>query len=83
MSKQLKTKELSKLQNLITIMQTISSDLGVLELKKHKLLHQHDLLGQELIKLKEELRENYGDVDIDIKDGSFKKTKKNESNKKD
>lgn len=83
MSKQLKTEELSKLQNLITIMQTISSDLGVLELKKHKLLHQHDLLGQELIKLKEELRENYGDVDIDIKDGSFKKTKKNESNKKD
>jgi uncharacterized protein related to proFAR isomerase len=83
MSKQLKTEELSKLQNLITIMQTISSDLGVLELKKHKLLHQHDLLGQELIKLKEELRENYGDVDIDVKDGSFKKTKKNESNKKD
>ena len=83
MSKQLKTEELSKLQNLITIMQTMSSDLGVLELKKHKLLHQHDLLGQELIKLKEELRENYGDVDIDIKDGSFKKTKKNESNKKD
>jgi len=82
MSKQLKTEELSKLQNLITIMQTISSDLGVLELKKHKLLHQHDLLGQELIKLKEELRENYGDVDIDVKDGSFKKTKKNESNKK-
>lgn len=83
MSKQLKTEELSKLQNLITIMQTVSSDLGVLELKKHKLLHQHDLLGQELIKLKEELRKNYGDVDIDVKDGSFKKTKKNESNKKD
>lgn len=83
MSKQLKTEELSKLQNLITIMQTVSADLGVLELKKHKLLHQHDLLGQELIKLKQELQKIYGDVDIDVKDGSFKKSKQDESNKKD
>lgn len=83
MSKKLKTEELSKLQNLITIMQTVSADLGVLELKKHKLLHQHDLLGQELIKLKQELQKIYGDVDIDVKDGSFKKSKQDESNKKD
>jgi hypothetical protein len=46
------------------------------------LLHKYDILSQELNKFKSELQEKYGDVSIDIKDGSFKKIK-NESNKKD
>jgi uncharacterized protein YoxC len=82
MKKQIKTEELAKLQNLATVIKTTQEQVGVLETQKHVLLHKYDILSQELNKFKSELQETYGDVSIDIKDGSFKKIK-NESNKKD
>lgn len=82
MKKQIKTEELAKLQNLATIIKTTQEQVGMLETQKHVLLHKYDILNQELNKFKSELQETYGDVSIDIKDGSFKKIK-NESNKKD
>lgn len=81
MSKSIKTEELSKLQNLSTVIKTTQEQVGVLETQKHVLLHKYDILTQELNKFKAELRETYGDVSIDIKNGSYKKVK-NESNKK-
>jgi len=82
MKKQIKTEELAKLQNLATVIKTTQEQVGMLETQKHVLLHKYDILSQELNKFKSELQETYGDVSIDIKDGSFKKIK-NESNKKD
>jgi hypothetical protein len=82
MKKQIKTEELAKLQNLATVIKTTQEQVGILETQKHVLLHKYDILSQELNKFKSELQETYGDVSIDIKDGSFKKIK-NESNKKD
>ena len=82
MKKQIKTEELAKLQNLATVIKTTQEQVGMLETQKHVLLHKYDILSQELNKFKSELQEKYGDVSIDIKDGSFKKIK-NESNKKD
>mgnify|MGYP003123268869 FL=1 len=82
MKKQIKTEELTKLQNLATVIKTTQEQVGVLETQKHVLLHKYDILSQELNKFKSELQETYGDVSIDIKDGSFKEIK-NESNKKD
>lgn len=81
MKNQIKTEELSKLQNLSTVIKTTQDQVGVLETQKHVLLHKYDILTQELNKFKAELRETYGDVSIDVKDGSYKKVK-NESNKK-
>jgi uncharacterized protein YoxC len=81
MSKTIKTEELSKLQNLSTVIKTTQEQVGILETQKHVLLHKYDILTQELNKFKAELRETYGDVSIDVKDGSYKKVK-NESNKK-
>lgn len=80
MKKQIKTEELAKLQNLATVIKTTQEQVGMLETQKHVLLHKYDILSQELNKFKSELQEIYGDVSIDIKDGSFKKIK-NESNK--
>jgi archaellum component FlaC len=82
MKKQIETQELAKLQNLATVIKTTQEQVGMLETQKHVLLHKYDILSQELNKFKSELQEKYGDVSIDIKDGSFKKIK-NESNKKD
>ena len=82
MKKQIKTEELSKLQNLATVIKTTQEQVGVLETQKHVLLHKYDILSQELNKFKSELQDTYGDINIDMKDGSFKKIK-NEANKKD
>lgn len=82
MKKQIKTEELTKLQNLATIIKTTQEQVGNLEVQKHILLHKYDILNQELNKFKTELQDIYGDVSINIEDGSFKKVK-NESNKKD
>ena len=82
MKKQIKTEELSKLQNLATVIKTTQEQVGVLETQKHVLLHKYDILSQELNKFKSELQDAYGDINIDMKDGSFKKIK-NEANKKD
>ena len=83
MSKTIKTEELTKLQNLLTVIQTTKYQVGNFEVQKHMMLHKFDLLSQELNKYKEELREVYGDISIDHKTGEFTKIKNDESNKKD
>lgn len=83
MKNQLKTEELAKLQNLITVIGTTREQVGNLEVQKHMMLHKYDLLSQELNKFKQELRETYGDISIDHNTGEFTKVEENESNKKD
>lgn len=83
MSNQIKTEELTKLQNLLTVITSTKDLIGSTEVRKHMLLHKYDLLSQELNKLKEELRESYGDVTIDHNTGEFTKIENNESNKED
>lgn len=83
MENKLKTEELSKLQNLVTVITVTKEQIGSVEVQKHMLLHKYDLLSQELNKLKDELRESYGDVTIDHNTGEFTKIENNESNKKD
>ena len=83
MTKKIKADELSKLQNLVTTLQTVQSQIGKLETQKHILLHQFDMVGQKINELKAELKESYGDIDIDFKTGEYTKIKNNETNKKD
>ena len=83
MTKKIKADELSKLQNLVTTLQTVQSQIGKLETQKHILLHQFDMVGQKINELKAELKGSYGDIDIDFKTGKYTKIKNNESNKKD
>ena len=83
MSKTIKTKELSKLQNLTTILKTTQTQIGTVEVQKHTLLHRFDLLSQELNKFKSELQETYGKININIEDGSYEIIKEDESNTED
>ena len=82
MTNQIKTEELSKLQNLVTTIQTVECQIGKLETQKHILLHQYDIMGQKLNEFKAEMKESYGDIDIDFKSGKYTKMKNNETNKK-
>jgi hypothetical protein len=83
MSKTIKTEELSKLQNLTTILKTTQTQIGTVEVQKHTLLHRFDLLSQELNKFKSELQEFYGKININIEDGSYETIKEDESNTED
>lgn len=83
MKNQIKTEELTKLQNLTTVLKTTQNQLGVAEVQKHMLLHRYDLLSQELNKFKSELQETYGKVNINIEDGSFETINEDESNTED
>ncbi len=83
MSKTIKTEELSKLQNLTTILKTTQTQIGTVEVQKHTLLHRFDLLSQELNKFKSELQETYGKININIEDGSYEIIKEDESNTED
>lgn len=83
MSKTIKTEELTKLQNLTTILKTTQTQIGTVEVQKHTLLHRFDLLSQELNKFKSELQESYGKININIEDGSYEIIKEDESNTED
>ena len=83
MKNQIKTEELTKLQNLSTVLKTTQTQLGSIEIQKHTLLHRYDLINQELNKFKSELQETYGKININIEDGSYETIKEDESNTED
>lgn len=56
----------------------ILSDVGYLEANKHALLHELAELNIEVEKFKLELEKNYGEVSINLEDGSYTKIEKKE-----
>jgi hypothetical protein len=82
MKNQIKTEELAELKKLLTALKTIQDQLGLIEIQKHTLLHKYESVNQELNKLKSELQEFYGNVNINIEEGSYEKIKEDESDTK-
>ena len=57
----------------------IGLEIGALELRKHKLLGLlDDLLEKQEITF-EDIQENYGKINIDLKDGSYEEIKEEEN----
>ena len=83
MTKKIKADELSKLQNLVTTLQTVQSQIGKLETQKHILIHQFDMVGQKINELKAELKGSYGDIDIDFITVEYTIIKNIDTNKND
>jgi len=71
MSKKITEQELEKLQGLVQKLNSVITDLGVLETQKHTLLHAYSEIDSELGKLKKELNESYGDASINISTGEI------------
>ena len=69
----IKEEELVKLQDLVKNFNQHQLKIGELEIEKHQVLHGASALQVELQKYQEELRGIYGDITIDINDGSYKK----------
>ena len=53
----------------------IKHDLGTLDEQKHNLLHALGQVREESNKVKKELEEKYGKININLQDGSYEKIK--------
>ena len=75
----IKEEELKSLQTQEQKKSAVLHDLGLLDTQRHSLLHIYGDLMVEQEKSKKELEESYGKVNIDLKDGSYKKIEEAES----
>ena len=75
--------QLQKVQNTINAINRSQLDLGMLETKKHNLLHNIAGIQDQLTVLQTELEKDYGTFDINIHDGAINYEKDVEADKKD
>ena len=68
------TEDLSRLQGVVKAISTSQNEIGVLETRKHNLLHQVVELQQALSALQANFKEEYGTDNININDGSIIKS---------
>jgi len=76
--KKITEEELSKIKDFQNKIAKTLQDVGVLEAEKHALLHMVSGLNQDQEKLKKELEEKYGSININLADGTFEEIKKEE-----
>ena len=79
---EIKKEELTELQDLVKNFNQHQLKLGELEIEKHQILHGASKVQEDLQKFQNGLREEYGDITININDGSFEKIE-NEADTKD
>ena len=63
-------------------LQKVILDIGVIETKKHAMLHKIADINTDIEELKKVLEEKYGHVNINLEDGTYTEVK-NEEDKKD
>ena len=64
--------QLGKMQNVVRAINEGQQQLGGLELKKHSLLPDIIHLQGMISKIQQELKEEYGNIDVNINDGAIK-----------
>jgi hypothetical protein len=79
---EIKKEELTELQDLVKNFNQHQLKLGEIEIEKHQILHGASKIQEDLQKFQDGLREEYGDITININDGSFEKIE-NEADTKD
>ncbi len=65
-------KQLTKLQAIVSDINMVQHQIGVMETKKHNMMHQMGENQSKLLELQKEFEKEYGTFDIDINDGSIK-----------
>jgi len=63
--------QLDDIQKLINGINRGQLEVGAMELQKHENMHRISLLRGELEELQDSLEEQYGTIDINIKDGTI------------
>ena len=67
----IKKEQLEKIQEQQVRLQTILTDIGVLEVRKHEALHSQAGIYEEISTTKKELEDEYGAININVTDGSY------------
>jgi predicted nucleic acid-binding Zn-ribbon protein len=66
-------KELSKVVEQQNQLNDVLTKVGILETQKHSLLHQVASLNKDIEETKKDLEGKYGQVNINLKDGTYTK----------
>ncbi len=69
----IKEEQLKTIQEQQAKLQNILTEVGLVEVRKHELLHAQAAVAQEVEKTKKELEEEYGAVNINMADGTYTK----------
>jgi len=69
--KKITDQQLEKLNDQQARLSQLLNNIGVLEVQKQNLTSDVKVLGEEIEKTKKELEEEYGSVNIDLKDGTI------------
>ena len=64
--------QLERVQNIVSTVNKLHADIGKIEAQKHSLLHTLAQGNDQLNEVQEEIRKEYGEVNINIQDGSIK-----------
>ena len=75
--------ELKRLQELVNMVRQGEMQLGSIETKKHSLLHQITGVQEQIGLLQKDFQESYGNVDINITDGTIQYQEDEQADKKD
>jgi small-conductance mechanosensitive channel len=75
--------QLKNLQDVIAKINQATATVGQLETQKHGILHQLGEMQKDLTKMQEELEKEYGQVSINIEDGTYKEIENDQSDQKD
>tara|TARA_Y100001938_G_C7901084_1_gene334700 strand:+ start:395 stop:634 length:240 start_codon:yes stop_codon:yes gene_type:complete len=75
----IKKEELEKIKSQATKTNQLLNEVGYLESRKHQLLHDLAGLNEEIDIYKQELEKTYGQVTINLEDGSFEEIEKVEN----
>ena len=70
--KKITDNQLTKLQSLVKVINEAQAEVGMIETRKHNLLHQVFEMQTLLSDLQKEFKEQYGNSDINISDGTIK-----------
>jgi|TARA_R100000149_G_scaffold54170_1_gene23606 hypothetical protein len=76
------TEELEKAKKQQVDLQNILLEIGLVESRKHALLHQIAQINSDTEEFKKELETKYGHVNINLEDGTYTEIE-NEEDKKD
>ena len=76
--------QLKKIQNVVSQINRLQMELGMMETKKHAILHHVGVCQESVGSMRTKFEEEYGTSDIDIQTGTINYTPENgETNKED
>ena len=82
MSKKITKEELTTLKEAVDKLNQKQLQLGIIETQKHEILHLFAVLQEDLLKIRKDLEQTYGKVNISVADVTITEIK-DESNKED